>query len=45
MEFEATPAKLQHEFLTIPAGRGLLSPFYMILALTLHLIFLHIIVA
>jgi len=30
-EFQSTLSKLQHAFITIPAGRGLLSPFYSIL--------------
>ena len=40
-EFETTLAKLQHAFLTIPAGRGLLSPFYTVLAVKPRFIFLH----
>jgi hypothetical protein len=39
--FEATLSKLQHAFLTIPAGRGLLSPFYTILGLRPEVVFLH----
>ena len=31
-EFQTILAKLQHAFLTIPAGRSLLSPFYSVLA-------------
>jgi hypothetical protein len=30
-EFQSTLSKLQHAFITIPAGRGLLSPFYRVL--------------
>ncbi len=40
-EFETTLAKLQHAFLTIPAGRGLLSPFYTVLTVKPRFIFLH----
>ena len=40
-EFQATLSKLQHAFITIPAVRGLLSPFYKILAKKPLFIFLH----
>lgn len=40
-DFQSTLAKLQHAFLTIPAGRGLLSPFYSILAVAPRFVFLH----
>ena len=40
-QFRSTLAKLQHAFLTIPAGRGLFSPFYMIMALQPSFVFLH----
>ena len=39
-EFQSTLSKLQHAFLTIPAGRGLLSPFYAILATAPKRVFL-----
>ena len=40
-EFQSTLSKLQHAFLTIPAGRGLLSPFYKVLAATPKVVLLH----
>ena len=40
-EFQSTLSKLQHAFITIPAGRGLLSPFYKILAKKPLFVFLH----
>jgi len=40
-EFQSTLSKLQHAFITIPAGRGLLSPFYSILRLKPSVVFLH----
>jgi hypothetical protein len=40
-EFEATLSKLQHAFLTIPAGKGLLSPFYPILGLRPEHVFIY----
>ena len=40
-EFQSTLAKLQHAFITIPAGRGLLSPLYAILAVAPHFVFSH----
>ena len=40
-EFRTTLSRLQHAFLTVPAGRGLLSPFYAVLALQPPIVFLH----
>jgi hypothetical protein len=40
-DFQSTLAKLQHAFITIPAGRGLLSFFYAVLALQPMFVFLH----
>ena len=40
-EFRSTLSKLQHAFITIPAGRGLLSPLYRILAIHPRFVFLH----
>ena len=40
-EFQSTLAKLQHAFLTIPAGRGLLSPFYSVIAAAPRFVFIH----
>jgi hypothetical protein len=40
-EFRTTLSKLQHAFLTVPAGRGLLSAFYKILATQPALVYLH----
>ena len=40
-EFRSVLAKLRHAFLTIPTGRGLLSPFYRILAKQPTFVFLH----
>ena len=40
-EFRTTLSKLQHAFLTVPAGRGLLSAFYAILAKQPRTVFLH----
>jgi hypothetical protein len=39
--FRSILAKLQHAFLTIPARRGLLSPFYTILAIAPRFVFPH----
>ena len=41
VKFQTILAKLQHAFLTIPAGHGLLSPFYVVLAVQPHFIYLH----
>ncbi len=40
-EFRSTLSKLHHAYLTIPAGKGLLSPFYPLLAAAPKTIFLH----
>ena len=40
-EFRSVMAKTQHAFITIPAGKGLLSPFYSLLAIRPPLVFLH----
>jgi hypothetical protein len=40
-EFRSVMSKLQHAFITIPAGRGLLSPFYTLLAIHPKFVFLH----
>ena len=40
-EFRSTLSKLQHAFLTIPAGKGLLSAFYKVLALHPTMVYLH----
>ena len=40
-EFRTTLSRLQHAFLTVPAGKGLLSAFYAILARQPPLVFLH----
>lgn len=40
-EFRTTLSKLQHAFLTVPAGKGLLSVFYPILALHPPMVYLH----
>ena len=40
-EFRTILSKLQHAFLTVPAGRGLLSAFYTILAKQPALVYLH----
>ena len=40
-KFCSVLSKLQHAFITIPAGRGLLSPFYSVLALQPKFVFLH----
>ena len=40
-EFRTTLSRLQHAFLTVPAGKGLLSAFYVILARQPPLVFLH----
>jgi hypothetical protein len=40
-EFRTTLSKLQHAFLTVPAGRGLLSAFYKVLAKQPALVSLH----
>jgi hypothetical protein len=40
-EFRSVIAKLRHAFITIPAGRGLLSPFNAVLKAAPRLIYLH----
>ena len=40
-EFRTVLSKLQHAFITVPAGRGLLSAFYQVLAKEPPLVFLH----
>ena len=40
-EFRSTLSKLQHAFLTVPAGKGLLSAFYKVLAIHPGMIYLH----
>ena len=40
-EFRTTLSKLQHAFLTVPAGRGLLSAFYTVLAKHPSFVYLH----
>ena len=40
-EFRTTLSKLQHAFLTVPAGKGLLSAFYVILRLEPTMVYLH----
>ena len=40
-EFRTTLSKLQHAFLTVPAGKGLLSAFYVILRLQPPIVYLH----
>jgi hypothetical protein len=40
-EFQSMMSKVQHAFITIPAGKGLLSPFYALLALQPKFVFLH----
>ena len=40
-EFRVTLSKLQHAFLTVPAGKGLLSAFYMVLAKQPKVVYLH----
>ena len=40
-EFRTTLSKLQHAFLTVPAGRGLLSAFYVILTKEPPMVYLH----
>jgi hypothetical protein len=40
-EFRTTLSKLQHAFLTVPAGRGLLSTFYQVLAKEPAYVYLH----
>ena len=40
-EFRTTLSKLQHAFLTVPAGKGLLSVFYSVLALHPPIVYLH----
>ena len=40
-EFRTTLSKLQHAFLTVPAGKGLLSAFYVVLRLQPQLVYLH----
>jgi hypothetical protein len=41
LEFQSNLAKLQPAFLTIPAGRGLLSPFYTVIAAAPWFVFIH----
>jgi hypothetical protein len=40
-EFRSTLYKVRHAFLSIPAGRGLMSPFYRILGKERKVVFLH----
>lgn len=40
-EFQPTLSKLQHAFITVPAGKGLLLLFYSILAIELKFVFIH----
>ena len=40
-EFRTTLSKLQHAFLTVPAGKGLLSAFYVVLRVQPQLVYLH----
>ena len=40
-EFQSMLSKIQHAFTTIPAGRGLLSPFYRVLAAKPAMVSLH----
>ena len=40
-EFRSVIYKIRHAFITIPAGKGLLSPFYKILAKQPRFVFLH----
>ena len=40
-EFRTTLSRLQHAFLTVPAGKGLLSAFYAVLAAQPRLVYLH----
>ena len=40
-EFRTTLSKLQHAFITVPAGKGLLSAFYVILAKEPRVVHLH----
>ena len=40
-EFQSTLSKLQHVFITIPAGKGLLSPFFRVLSLNPPHVHLH----
>ena len=40
-DFQSTMSKVRHEFITIPSGNGLLSPFYSILATKPKQVFLH----
>ena len=40
-EFRTTLSKLQHAFLTVPAGKGLLSVFYVVLRKEPPVVFLH----
>ena len=40
-EFQSVLSKLQHAFITIPVGRGLLSPFYSVLAAAPKVVLLH----
>ena len=40
-DFQSTLSKLQHAFLTVPAGKGLLSAFYKVLAIKPPIIYLH----
>jgi hypothetical protein len=40
-DFQSTLSKLQHAFITVPAGKGLLSPFYTVLAVKPDAVYLH----
>ena len=40
-EFRTTLSKLQHAFLTVPAGRGLLSAFYQVLSKEPQIVYFH----
>ena len=40
-EFRSVMSKLQHAFITIPAGRGLMSTFYAVLAVKPTFVFIH----
>lgn len=40
-EFRTTLSKLQHAFLTVPAGKGLLSAFYVVLRIQPPIVYLH----
>ena len=40
-EFQSTLSKLQHAFITIPAGKGLLSPFFRVLSINPSHVHIH----